>query len=101
MRYGIEEDWQKKLRRYFMDYIVRWVVVAGVSAVSYWIFQLMPQTNFLWFIAQGLIYTAIFAAVVLTVYGRTPEFQYLLEMTVRKLRKKQLRNLKCLTLSVF
>lgn len=88
MRYGIEEDWQKKLRRYFMDYIVRWVVVAGVSAVSYWIFQLMPQTNFLWFIAQGLIYTAIFAAVVLTVYGRTPEFQYLLEMTVRKLRKK-------------
>lgn len=46
MRYGIEEDWQKKLRRYFMDYIVRWVVVAGVSAVSYWIFQLMPQTNF-------------------------------------------------------
>lgn len=88
MRYGIEEDWQKKLRRYFMDYIVRWVVVAGVSAVSYWIFQLMPQTNFLWFIAQGLIYTAIFAVVVLTVYGRTPEFQYLLEMTVRKLRKK-------------
>lgn len=88
MRYGIEEDWQKKLRRYFMDYIVRWVVVAGVSAVSYWIFQLMPQTNFFWFIAQGLIYTAIFAAVVLTVYGRTPEFQYLLEMTVRKLRKK-------------
>mgnify|MGYP002996185014 FL=1 len=88
MRYGIEEDWQKKLRRYFMDYIVRWVVVAGVSAVSYWIFQLMPQTNFFWFIAQGLIYTAIFAAVVLVVYGRTPEFQYLLEMTVRKLRKK-------------
>lgn len=88
MRYGIEEDWQKKLRRYFMDYIVRWVVVAGVSAVSYWIFQLMPQTNFLWFIAQGLIYTAIFAAVVLVVYGRTKEFQYLLEMTVRKLRKK-------------
>ena len=88
MRYGIEEDWQKKLRRYFMDYIVRWVVVAGVSAVSYWIFQLMPQTNFLWFIAQGLIYTAIFAAVVLVVYGRTPEFQYLLEMTVRKLKKK-------------
>ncbi len=88
MRYGIEEDWQKKLRRYFMDYIVRWVVVAGVSAVSYWIFQLMPQTNFFWFIAQGLIYTAIFAAVVLVVYGRTPEFQYLLEMTVRKLKKK-------------
>ena len=88
MRYGIEEDWQKKLRRYFMDYIVRWVVVAGVSAVSYWIFQLMPQTNFFWFIAQGLIYTAIFAAVVLVVYGRTKEFQYLLEMTVRKLRKK-------------
>ena len=88
MRYGIEEDWQKKLRRYFMDYIVRWVVVAGVSAVSYWIFQLMPQTNFLWFIAQGLIYTAIFAAVVLVVYGRTKEFQYLLEMTVRKLKKK-------------
>ena len=88
MRYGIEEDWQKKLRRYFMDYIVRWVVVAGVSAVSYWIFQLMPQTNFFWFIAQGLIYTAIFAAVVLVVYGRTKEFQYLLEMTVRKLKKK-------------
>ena len=88
MRYGIEEDWQKKLRRYFMDYIVRWVVVAGVSAVSYWIFQLMPQTNFLWFIAQGLMYTAIFAAVVLVVYGRTKEFQYLLEMTVRKLKKK-------------
>ena len=42
----------------------------------------------LWFIAQGLIYTAIFAAVVLVVYGRTPEFQYLLEMTVRKLKKK-------------
>lgn len=48
----------------------------------------MPQTNFFWFIVQGLIYTAIFAAVVLVVYGRTPEFQYLLEMTVRKLRKK-------------
>lgn len=70
MRYGIEENWQKKLRRYFMDYIVRWVVVAGVSAVSYWIFQLMPQTNFFWFIAQGLIYTAIFAVVVLVVYGQ-------------------------------
>ena len=31
---------------------------------------------------------AIFAAVVLVVYGRTKEFQYLLEMTVRKLKKK-------------
>lgn len=88
MRYGIQEDWQQKLRRYFADYIVRWVVVAGVSAVSYWIFQLMPQTNFFWFVLDGLIYTAIYAVVVLVIYGRTSEFQYLLEMTVRKLKKK-------------
>ena len=31
---------------------------------------------------------AMLAAVVLVVYGRTKEFQYLLEMTVRKLKKK-------------
>lgn len=88
MRYGVEEDWKKKLRRYYTEYIIRWVFVTAVSALSYWIFQHMPQTNVFWFILEGVIYTAIYAVAVLAMYGRTEEFQYLLEMTVRKLKKR-------------
>lgn len=85
MRYGMEEEWQKKLFRYFLDYAIRIVVVVASGALSWLLLRMLPTSNLGWFVVDGLIYTLVYCAVILLVYARTEEFQYLSERTFRKL----------------
>lgn len=88
MRYGIEDEWQKKLGRYFWDYAIRVAVVIASSVLSWLIMRWLPTSNLAWFVVDGLIYTAVYGAIVMVVYARTEEFEYLMERTFRKLRAK-------------
>ena len=77
MRYGIREDWQKKLRDYFIRYLQRALVVAALAAVSYGWVRFCPAKNIGWFLLDGVLYTLLFGAVMVVLYRNTPEFDQL------------------------
>ena len=37
MRYGMVEQWQKRLRDYFLTYALRLVLTAGIAALAVWL----------------------------------------------------------------
>ena len=88
MRYGMEEAWQEKLKCYFLEYARRIAVVAGAAALSHLVIRFFPDTNLGWFVVDGLLYTAVFGVLILLIYSRTKEFQYLWDKTLRKLHSK-------------
>ena len=88
MRYGMEEAWQEKLKCYFLEYARRIAVVAGAAALSHLVIRFLPDTNLGWFVVDGLLYTAVFGVLILLIYSRTEEFQYLWDKTLRKLHSK-------------
>lgn len=88
MRYGMEEAWQEKLKCYFSEYARRIAVVAGAAALSHLVIRFLPDTNLGWFVVDGLLYTAVFGVLILLIYSRTEEFQYLWDKTLRKLHSK-------------
>lgn len=93
MKYGIRDDWRPKLRAYFMEYLKRVVITAAVSAAAVVWAQKFPVSNFLAFIAWGLLYTAVYAAVIVLVYRQTDEYASLknrgLSMLGKLLQKKR------------
>ena len=60
MRYGIREDWQGKLKDYFVRYAERAAVVAALAAVSYGWVSFCPAKNIGWFLLDGVLYTLLF-----------------------------------------
>ena len=63
MRYGIRDEWQKKLRDYFVRYAQRAAMVTALAAVSYGWVKFCPAKNILWFLLDGILYTLLFAVV--------------------------------------
>ena len=90
MRYGIREDWQGKLKDYFVRYAERAAVVAALAAVSYGWVSFCPAKNIGWFLLDGVLYTLLFGAVMVVLYRNTPEFDQLKGrvMAVVKRRKE-------------
>ena len=90
MRYGIREDWQGKLKDYFVRYAERAAVVAVLAAVSYGWVSFCPAKNIGWFLLDGVLYTLLFGAVMVVLYRNTPEFDQLKGrvMAVVKRRKE-------------
>ena len=77
MRYGIREDWQGKLKDYFVRYAERAAVVAVLAAVSYGWVSFCPAKNIGWFLLDGVLYTLLFGAVMVVLHRNTPEFNQL------------------------
>lgn len=88
MRYGFMDDWQQRLKQYFVEYLARIAMTAAVSAAAVWWVWRFPVTNFFWFIADGVLYTAVFAAVVILLYRGTEEFRSLKDRGLAMLRRK-------------
>lgn len=77
MRYGIREDWQGKLKDYFVRYAERAAVVAALAAVSYGWVSFCPAKNIGWFLLDGVLYTLLFGAVMVVLHRNAPEFNQL------------------------
>ena len=77
MRYGIREDWQGKLKDYFVRYAERVAVVAALAAVSYGWVYFCPAKNIGWFLLDGVLYTLLFGAVMVVLHRNAPEFNQL------------------------
>lgn len=91
MRYGIIEHWKTRLRDYFMDYGKRVLTVCAVVLCGRFVYQCLPDSNFFWFVVDGVLYTCIYAFFICLVFGRSKEFQYLLNRAKNRLNRLQNR----------
>ena len=89
MRYGIREDWQGKLKDYFVRYAERAAVVAVLAAVSYGWVSFCPAKNIGWFLLDGVLYTLLFGAVMVVLHRNAPEFDRLKGRVTAVLKRRK------------
>ena len=89
MRYGIREDWQGKLKDYFVRYAERAAVVAALAAVSYGWVRFCPAKNIGWFLLDGVLYTLLFGAVMVVLHRNAPEFDRLKGRVTAVLKRRK------------
>lgn len=89
MRYGIREDWQGKLKDYFVRYAERVAVVAALAAVSYGWVSFCPAKNIGWFLLDGVLYTLLFGAVMVVLHRNAPEFNRLKDRVTAVLKRRE------------
>ena len=88
LKYGVQDAWQKKLRVYFAEYLKRAMIVAAVSAAAMLWVKRFPVGNFGVFVLDGLLYTAVFAGVIVLLYRRSAEYAEL-KRRVREILKRR------------
>ena len=81
MRYGIREDWQGKLKDYFVRY--------ALAAVSYGWVRFCPAKNIGWFLLDGVLYTLLFGAVMVVLHRNAPEFNRLKGRVTAVLKRRK------------
>ena len=87
LKYGVQEDWRQKFRAYFAEYLKRVLLVTAVSAAAVLWVKRFPVGNFGVFILDGLLYTAVFAAVIVLFYRGTEEYDTLKQRGLKILRR--------------
>ena len=87
LKYGVQEDWRQKFRAYFAEYLKRVLLVAAVSAAAVLWVKRFPVGNFGVFILDGLLYTAVFAAVIALFYRGTEEYDALKQRGLKLLKR--------------
>lgn len=53
-KYAVKEGYRKKLKRFFGQYFLNFVIIAAVTAAVLLICSPVPETNFFWFIIKGI-----------------------------------------------
>ena len=87
LKYGVQEDWRQKFRAYFAEYLKRVLLVAAASAAAVLWVERFPVGNFGVFILDGLLYTAVFAAVIVLFYRGTEEYDALKQRGLKLLKR--------------
>ena len=77
MRYGIRENWQEKLKDYFVKYIQRLGIVVGLTAVTCGWVHFFPAESVFYFLLDGVVYTAFYGGVMYALFHKSMEFQML------------------------
>ena len=77
MRYGIRENWQEKLKDYFVKYIQRLGIVVGLTTVTCGWVHFFPAESVFSFLLDGVIYTAFYGGVMYALFHKSMEFQML------------------------
>lgn len=87
MKYGIKENWKKKLKHYFVYYIYRtgWVVLSG--GISFYICSHLGTNTILWFLVKCMICTVIYFGIITAVFFKTKEFRFLAERVFKFVKK--------------
>lgn len=89
MKYGIRDEWREKLKAYFVEYAKRVGLMAVVmAAFCYWVYR-FPVHGIGGFILDGLLYTGVYALVILMIYHGTEEFAALKARMLKILQKKR------------
>ena len=88
LKYGVQDAWQKKLRAYFAEYLKRAMIVAAVSAAAMLWVKRFPVGNFGVFVLDGLLYTAVFAGVIVLLYRRSVEYTELKRRGLEILKRR-------------
>lgn len=88
LKYGVQDAWQKKLRDYFAEYLKRTLLTAAVSAAAVLWVQRFPVGNFGIFILDGLLYTAVFAGVIVLFYRGSEEYDTLKQRGLKILKRR-------------
>ena len=89
LKYGVQDAWQKKLRDYFAEYLKRMLLTAALSAAGVLWVQRFPVSNFGIFILDGLLYTVVFAGVVVLFYRGSEEYDTLKQRGLKLLKRKK------------
>ena len=87
-KYGVQDAWKKKLRDYFAEYLKRTLLTAAVSAAAVLWVQRFPVGNFGIFILDGLLYTAVFAGVIVLFYRGSEEYDTLRQRGLKILKRR-------------
>ena len=88
LKYGVQDAWQKKLWAYFAEYLKRAMIVAAVSAAAMLWVKRFPVGNFGVFVLDGLLYTAVFAGVIVLLYRRSVEYTELKRRGLEILKRR-------------
>lgn len=88
MKHGIKEDWQARLRRYFAEYAQHCALTAVLSAAGWYAASRFPIDHIGKFLAAGVLYTIVFAAVILLCYRKTEEYSSLKARCFALVRRK-------------
>ena len=88
LKYGVQDAWKKKLRDYFAEYLKRTLLTAAVSAAAVLWVQRFPVGNFGIFILDGLLYTAVFAGVIVLFYRGSEEYDTLKQRGLKILKRR-------------
>ena len=88
LKYGVQDAWKKKLRDYFAEYLKRTLLTAAVSAAAVLWVQRFPVGNFGIFILDGLLYTAVFAGVIVLFYRGSEEYDTLRQRGLKILKRR-------------
>ena len=89
LKYGVREDWQQKYRAYFAEYLKRLLLTAAVSAAAVLWVQRFPVGNFCIFILDGLLYTVVFAGVIVLFYRGSAEYAALKQRGFELLKRNK------------
>ncbi len=76
-RYGIQEEWKQKLRKYFQTYALRVASVIAAAFFSWQLCRLFPGETLGWFVLKCMICTVVYIVIFLICYSRCREFVYL------------------------
>lgn len=89
MKYGIQDNWKPKLKRYFVNYVERCVLTVVISGIAtYWVYR-FPVDNVAFFILDGGLYTILFVVVIVIVYRKNSEYQSLKNRILSIIHKKK------------
>lgn len=77
MKYGIRENWQERLKDYFVKYIQRLGIVVGLTAVTCGWVHFFPAESVFSFLLDGVVYTAFYGGVMYALFHKSMEFQML------------------------
>ena len=87
-KYGVRDAWREKFRDYFAEYLKRTLLTAAVSAAAVLWVQRFPVRNLWHFILDGVLYTAVFAGMVIVVYRGNAEYDTLKQRGLKILKRR-------------
>lgn len=78
MRYGMKNDWEKKLRIYFAIYGIRTVMAVVAGAISWTVCCKIPDRNLLWILVKILVFSVTYLLCMVAAFSRKKEFKDIL-----------------------
>lgn len=90
-RYGLKDDWKKRLGSYFKQYIFDLFVIVFITAAAGKALTFVPYEGVIGFIAGGILYTIIFTAAIAIIYGKSNGMRKCIERVYWIIRKRTTR----------